>query len=241
MGVADAGEHPLETVFREIGRGRPAPLEGKLVAMPAPVGAVAAVVAFTGHVAVAADVPAQEVLAQLPANDLGAPLGVPFLSWLGRRAGATPGLQCLVLVHGGPAAGGAGGASMAMTGSGAGHGAAEAGIRLVPRPDLRAHPRAARALRRRTSVTLYGDAGGRRLITLGRGLAGRWELGVELEAAYQGQGLGRRLIGAAVAICPPGEAVYAQVPAANARSIRAFLGAGFRIIGAEVLYHARHG
>jgi hypothetical protein len=141
MGVADAGEHPLETVFREIGRGRPAPLEGKLVAMPAPVGAVAAVVAFTGHVAVAADVPAQEVLAQLPANDLGAPLGVPFLSWLGRRAGATPGLQCLVLVHGGPAAGGAGGASMAMTGSGAGHGAAEAGIRLVPRPDLRAHPR----------------------------------------------------------------------------------------------------
>jgi L-amino acid N-acyltransferase YncA len=85
-------------------------------------------------------------------------------------------------------------------------------------------------------VTVYADPDGRGLVTLGRGLAGRWELSVEVAPRHRGAGVGRRLIAAGRRVAPAGEPLFAQVAPSNAASLRAFLAAGFRPIGAEVLF-----
>jgi hypothetical protein len=51
------------------------------------------------------------------------------------------------------------------------------------------HARVARANRHRTDVRVWTCRGG--LVLLGRGLAGRWEVAVEVDEANRGQGLGR--------------------------------------------------
>ena len=91
----------------------------------------------------------------------------------------------------------------------------------------------ARAERYRVDVRAYQVPGG--LLVLGRGLAGRWEVAVEVDPAYRGRGLGRRLAAAAPGLVPPGEPLWAQVAPANVASVRAFLAAGYRVVGAEVL------
>jgi hypothetical protein len=97
------------------------------------------------------------------------------------------------------------------------------------------HPRVARALRHRSDVTVVGDERG--LVTLGRGLVGRWELSVELlpDAAHS-RGSGRALIAAGLAMAPAGDWVWAQVAAGNTASLRAFLAAGFVPVCSEVLF-----
>ena len=95
------------------------------------------------------------------------------------------------------------------------------------------HPRVARAERYRVDVRAYQVPGG--LLVLGRGLAGRWEVAVEVDPGYRGRGLGRRLATAAPGLVPPGEPLWAQVAPANVASVRAFLAAGYRVVGAEVL------
>jgi GNAT superfamily N-acetyltransferase len=54
-----------------------------------------------------------------------------------------------------------------------------------------------------------GGPGG--LLVLGRGLAGRWEVAVEVEPGSRGHGLGRALVAAAPGLLPPGETLWAQV------------------------------
>ena len=101
------------------------------------------------------------------------------------------------------------------------------------RPAGGGHPRVSRANRYRVDVRAYEADGG--LLVLGRGLAGRWEVAVEVDPAYRGRGLGRRLAAAAPGLLPPGEPLWAQVAPANVASLRAFLAAGYRPVGAEVL------
>jgi RimJ/RimL family protein N-acetyltransferase len=55
-------------------------------------------------------------------------------------------------------------------------------------------------------------------------------------ATRRGEGHGRRLITAALALAEAGAFVFAQVAPGNAASMRAFLGAGFAPLGAETLY-----
>jgi RimJ/RimL family protein N-acetyltransferase len=74
------------------------------------------------------------------------------------------------------------------------------------------------------------------VVTLGRGLAGRWELSIEIDPAHRGRGLGRTMAAAATRLIPPGEPLFAQVSPGNVSSLRAFLAAGYRPIGAEVLF-----
>jgi GNAT superfamily N-acetyltransferase len=70
---------------------------------------------------------------------------------------------------------------------------------------------------------------------LGRGVAGRWETAIEVDPQYRGGGLGSRLASAARHLVPDGAPVWAQIAPGNAASVRAFLRAEFRPIGAEAL------
>jgi L-amino acid N-acyltransferase YncA len=76
-------------------------------------------------------------------------------------------------------------------------------------------------------------------VALGRGLAGRWEVGIEVDEHRRGSGLGRRLAAAARHLVPDGRPLWAQIAPGNAASVRAFLAAGYRPVGQEALLVAR--
>ena len=74
------------------------------------------------------------------------------------------------------------------------------------------------------------------ILIVGRGLAGRWEVSLEVDPAYRGRGIGRALVAAAPGLVPPGDPLWAQVSPANVASLRMFLAAGYRPVAAEVLF-----
>jgi GNAT superfamily N-acetyltransferase len=76
-------------------------------------------------------------------------------------------------------------------------------------------------------------------VILGRGLAGRLEVSVEVEPEHRGAGLGRAMAEAARALAAPGELLFAQVSPGNVASVRAFLAAGYRPVCGEVLFLTR--
>lgn len=206
--------HPLRTLLEEAVRGRFPPADGTLRVLSSPPGRSDAVVAFTGHHLVAAAVAEDEVRAHLAGQDLGAPMGARFLAWLADRTGSEPGSLDVVLAA--PAA--------------------RAGAGLLRPAEMVDHARVERAERYRDHVRAFTDAERRGVVILGRGLAGRLEVSIEVDGAARDRGLGRRLIEAARALVPDGEVVFAQVAPGNAASLRAFLAAGFVPIGAEVLF-----
>lgn len=104
---------------------------------------------------------------------------------------------------------------------------------LAARDDLDDHPRVQHARAWRGDVRVFGDDRG--LITVSRGLAGRTELSVEAAHTSPGRQVGRSLIHDALGLVAAGEPVFAAVAPGNARSLRAFLAAGFRPIASEVL------
>jgi GNAT superfamily N-acetyltransferase len=215
--VALLTHHPLAPLLGAAAQGTFPAADGTLDVVPAPAPLRAAVVAFTAHSVVAADLEPDEVRAHLPDNDFGAPMSPAFLAWLGQRLGATPGVLDVVLVHLGTA-----------NGSGS--------LPLVPFEGGQAHPRVARAFRLRQEVRVFTEPQARGLVTVGRGLVGRWEISLELDPAARGQGLGRAMISAARTLVPADEPLFAQVSPGNAQSLRAFLAAGYRPIGSEVLF-----
>jgi hypothetical protein len=91
-------------------------------------------------------------------------------------------------------------------------------------------------MRYREDVTVFSDSLEHGVVILGRGLAGRMEVSVEVSPERQGSGVGRRMFGAARNLVPHDEPLFAQVAPGNAASLRAILGAGFRPIGSEVLF-----
>jgi L-amino acid N-acyltransferase YncA len=98
------------------------------------------------------------------------------------------------------------------------------------------HARVSRAERYREQVAVYTAVNGEAVVVLGRGLAGRREVSLEIDEAARGRGLGHRLLLGARSLIPEGDVVFAQVAPGNAASLRAFLAAGFRPIGSEVLF-----
>jgi RimJ/RimL family protein N-acetyltransferase len=202
-------------------RGRFPPADLVVEVLPAPAGLTDAVVAFSGHNIVAADVDPAEVGANLPDADPSAPMSARFLSWLGATLASEPGTIDVVLVADPPA---------------------------QPVVELRAftddatsHERVARARRYRTAVTVHADPHRRGLVIVGRGLANRLEVSIEIAPQHQGQGLGAELARAATSLVPAGEPLFAQVSPGNAASLRAFLSAGYRPIGSEVLFLRHRG
>jgi hypothetical protein len=202
----------LATIFESAANGRFPPADGGVTILPQPSARDAGVIGFTAHSVVFTDADPDWVAAQLPADDLGAPLSPRFLHALavhtGREAHQTDVLACAAGLPGPPP------------------------IELVAEADP-AHPRIARALRYRDEVRAWQLAGG--VVLLGRGPGGRWEVAVEVDANLRGHGLGRSLAAAARHLVPDGVPVWAQIAPANAVSVRAFLAAGFRPVGAEAL------
>jgi hypothetical protein len=94
------------------------------------------------------------------------------------------------------------------------------------------HPRVAHARLIRDEVEVFGDDRG--LITLGRGVGGLAELGIEILAGH-GAGAGRSLIRESVGLVGAGEPVVASVAPGNARALRAFLAVGFTPVGSVQL------
>jgi len=209
-------EHPLRVALMEAARDRfpPADLEVEVVA-PAP-GKADAIVAFTGHTIIAADVSPARVRKQLGTDDPGAPMNATFLGWLARQLGSEPGSLDVVL-------------------------AAAPGwvppkainLERVARPGRSG--RVERARRYRSDVEVHTDAEHRGLVITGRGLAGRLEVSIEIEPERRGHGVGADLARAALRLAG-NEPLFAQVAPGNVASLRAFLAAGFHPIGAEVLF-----
>jgi hypothetical protein len=95
------------------------------------------------------------------------------------------------------------------------------------------HPRVERALRYRTDVRVWTCEHG--ILIIGRGLAGRWETAIEVNAGSHNKGYGRALAKAARHLVPEGRPVWGQVAPGNASSLRAFLAAGYTPVGSEVI------
>ena len=193
-------------------RGSFPPEDGQTEVLGAVAGAPAAVLSFTAHHVVAADVLAEEVLARVDPHDLKGPLAPGVLAWLAERTGLVAGSLDIVLAW--------------VRGTDGG-----VPLREVEPGD---HPRVVRARRWRHELRVFEGEGG--MVLLGRGLAGRLELSVEVEPARRDRGLARGLVAGALDVASPGEPVFAQVAAANAASLRALQPAGFAAIGAEVLF-----
>jgi hypothetical protein len=95
------------------------------------------------------------------------------------------------------------------------------------------HPRVQRAAKRRDGVRVWTVEGG--VLALGRGVAGRWEVAIEVAEQARDGHLGRTLALAARHLVPDGAPLWSQQAAGNARSIRAFQAAGYRPVAAEAL------
>lgn len=206
----------LARIIADVERGRFPSLDPDLTVVPQPSERDAAVLAFTGHSVVAADVPADWVRAALPPDDLSAPLCPPFLTGLTERLGRRVNNVDAVLLA--PATAG-------------GDTPERLGLRELTE---REHPRVRRALRYRDAVRVWATPDGAGLVLLGRGLAGRLETAVEVAETRRGCGLGRALALAARELAA-GTPVWAQIAPGNAASVRAFLSAGYLPVGAEAL------
>ncbi len=172
-----------------------------------------AVVGFTAHHVVAADVEPEWVAAQLPGDDLSAPMSARFLVALGDRIGRQAGSLDVVLAVGGLAG--------------------EPRLVEVAGAD---HPRVVRAHRYRSGVRVFEAAGGAAVVVVGHGLTLRREIAVEVDPAARNRGLGAAALLEARRLSPEDDVLYAQVAPGNAASLRSFLRAGFEPIGCEVLF-----
>ena len=128
--------------------------------------------------------------------------------------------------------------SLDMLMAGRGTGRAGEPPRLVGRPDLATHPRAAFAVRLRDQVRPMGYADRSRgaLALISCGIAGLTELSFELEPQRRGQGGGSELVRDALTAIPAGQLVMAAVAPGNAASVRALLAAGFVPLGSLQLF-----
>jgi RimJ/RimL family protein N-acetyltransferase len=206
--------HPLAVLLDDAAHGRFPPPDGAVRVLPQLAGGLDALVSFTGTFALAGALTQAEVDARVPRGDFSIPMSAGFVSWIAERLGARAATHDAVLVAVSP-------------------GGPPTDLVEVVESD---HPGGQRALRYRRDVRMYESADGSGVVVLGRGITGRWEIAFEVDAAARGSGRGRALAAAGVSLLPEGTPVWAQVAPGNAASLRAVLGAGFRPVGAEILF-----
>jgi GNAT superfamily N-acetyltransferase len=205
----------LAALLDEVAAGRFPPPDGSVTIVPQPSPRDAGVIAFTAHSVIFVDADPAWVRGMLPPGDLSGPMLPSFLEALSAKTGRPANcsdMLCLAQAQPGPPR-----------------------IALAPTRGA-GHPRVARALRYRDDVRTWEVPGA--ILTLGRGVAGRWEVAVEVDPGHRGQGLGRALAAAARHLVPDGAPLWAQITPGNAASVRAFLAAGYRPAGAEALLRA---
>jgi GNAT superfamily N-acetyltransferase len=207
-------EHPLATMLRDAAHGRFPPFDGLVEVVPSPGPPCDALVAFTGHFVLAADVDPNEIATRWPAGALTVPFSPASLVWLSDRIGLAPMSHDALLVS---------------IGDGSGPPS------WLHATDGDAHPpvRDASRFRSITSVWMTDDAG---LVMVGHGVCDRWEVGFAVAPERRSDGLGRRLLAAARGLVPAGDPLWAQVAPGNAASMRSTIAAGFVPVGAEVLF-----
>jgi len=195
--------------------GRFPPPDGATTVVPQPNDRDAGVIAFTAHSVVFIDEDPRWVhttLAAIDCDELAAAMNPHFLAALLDRTGRrTDTIDLLTVATSLP-------------------GAPPIPLREITDPN---HPRVRRAHRSRDEVRVWAVDGG--VLILGRGVAGRWEIAIEVDQEARHRGLGRALARAARHLVPAGEQLWSQQAAGNARSVRAFQAAGFRPVGAEAL------
>jgi hypothetical protein len=203
--------HPLAAVLDAAIAGSFPPADGRVEVLAPDRSGWGAVVAMTGHAYVLADVDPDELAAR-GGDGFGGASHPDVLRWLAGPGGAIGSVDAVLVGRG------------------------EVGAPLARRTDLDHHPRVQRAREHRADVEVYADDAG--VVVLGRGLADRVEMAVELlDPAGSGSGgHGRRLIRAGLATLPPGAPCWAQVAPGNAQSLRAFLACGFVPICSEVIF-----
>jgi GNAT superfamily N-acetyltransferase len=211
-------DHPLVALFDAAARGSFPAADGRVDVVGSPGPPCDALVAFTAHYVLAADVDEEEIASRWPVGEFSLPFAPASLAWLSGRLGRTPGtLDALFVTIG--------------TGAGA--------PPWLQRADDATHPRVDRASRFRDVEGIWSADDGAAIAIVGRGLAGRWEIGYEVEPQHRNDGLGRRLVAAARGLVPAGVPLWAQVAPGNAASMRSTMAAGFVPVGAEVLFPAR--
>ena len=216
MTVDVAGPAALAALFQDAGRGVFPSADSAVTVLRQPASGQAAVLAFTGHIVIAADVDPEWVTQLLPSADLADYFNPPFLAALCERLGRR--VNCVDMVAYGPA----------LTGS-----------PPLPLTEIvdRSHPRVRRAQRYRNDVRVWAADGG--IVVLGRGLAGRLEVAFEVDPDHRARGLGRALARSARQLAgqwhPDEPGVWAQVAPGNAASVRTVLAAGYQPIGSEAL------
>lgn len=205
---------PLAEILARAAAGSPPEPDGGLTVLAQPSERDAGVIAFTGHSVVFADVAAGWVRARMPTGEeLAAPLSPKFLLALADRLGRQA--NCLDLLAVAPGLSGKPPLELTeIAGTG--------------------HPRVRRARRFRDELSVWTGDGV--IVIIGRGVAGRREVAVEVEPGRRGSGLGRRAVLSARHLVPQDEPLWAQIAPGNAASVRAFLAAGFVPVGAEVLF-----
>jgi hypothetical protein len=206
--------HPLAGMLTDAAHGRFPPFDGLVEVLPSPGPPCDALVAFTGHFVLAADIDRAEVAVRWPAGALREPFSPASLVWLEERLGRRS------LTHD---------ALLVAIGNGAG------APEWLHRDDDVVHARVEEASHFRVIESIWTDAVGS-LVIIGRGLCGRWEVGYEVEPEQRGAGLGRRVVAAARGLVPAGEPLWAQVAPGNVASMRSTLAAGFVPVGAEMLF-----
>jgi GNAT superfamily N-acetyltransferase len=210
----------LIAIFADAAAGRFPPSDGTTRVLAQPSDRDAGVLSFTGCSVIFADTDPDWVAARLAADDLSEPLSARFLSALGHRLGrrshSVDMLACANACSRPPPA------SLELR-------------ELTLSDGAGVHPRVARALHYRDDVRAWQTQNGSGVLIIGRGVARRWETAIEVDPVYRGRGLGTRLARAARHLVPADAALWAQIAPANAASVRAFLAAGFRPVGAEAL------
>ncbi|MFJ4619506.1 GNAT family N-acetyltransferase [Streptomyces sp. NPDC088812] len=207
----------LRDILDAAARGVFPPADGGTTVVPQHAPRDAGVLAFTAHSVVFTDEDprwVREALAAVECDALAAPMSPRFLTVLMERTGrACENVDALLV--GSPLPGGP-----------------PPGLTEIEDAD---HPRVVYARRRRDDVRAWTADGG--VLVLGRGVAGRLEVSVEVDEGVRHRGLGRALVAAARHLVD--EPLWAQVTPGNARSARAFQAAGYRQVGAEALLTAR--
>ncbi|MFE7134436.1 GNAT family N-acetyltransferase [Streptomyces sp. NPDC057638] len=208
----------LTRILEDAARGSFPPPDGGLTIIGQPNARDCGVVAFTAHSIVFLDEDPQwirERWAAAPTDPFASSVHPVFLAELLARTGRSMDAVDLLTV------------AEALPGE------PSVELREIADPD---HPRVVYARRRRDGVRAWAADGG--VLTLGRGVAGRWECSVEVDEEARGRGLGVALASAARHLVPDA-VVWAQQAPGNARSVRAFQRAGFRPVGAEALLGVR--